>query len=224
MASELIKGIVIKSQDFEQKDKIITILTENEILTFIALGVKKIESKNRVALELGNLIEAEIFRARLQGKLSKLKKAHIIKQAPIKTNDTSEVIHEIIKIMQWIQIPSQKLFKAFLDVYDFLGTKYNDWCKTYLSFYFLDSIGEFPITEKCAECNTRNRIIDFNFFKGGFLCVNHSNKKTDIKILKSLKSLATSIIEYKECSPRTNIIIYKMIIEYIKSNTMINNV
>ena len=88
----------------------------------------------------------------------------------------------------------------------------------------MDAIGEFPITKKCAECNRTDRIIDFNFSKGGFLCVNHSNKKTNIEILKSIKYLSKSISEYKNSSSKSNLIIYKMIIEHIKSHTMINNV
>jgi len=84
-------GIVIKQINYDDFDQIVTILTDTELITFIALGVRKMTSKNRVALQLGNVIEVELFRARLKNKVSKLKRANLVKQLPLQSSDTAMV-------------------------------------------------------------------------------------------------------------------------------------
>ena len=168
--TEQVTGIVIKKLDYMAEDEIITILTNDELLSFIALGTRKITSKNRNALGLGNIINAEIFRARLTNKLSKLKKAVLVKQPPLLVSDTAEVLFEIMKNIQLVKVPSNSLFRAFLESYRYFGENHNHHVKTFVTFRVLDTIGLMPKTDSCVECSRKDRINGFEFYLGGFTC------------------------------------------------------
>lgn len=82
MSESIIKGYVVNRIDYQQNDEIITILDENgNRIPVISLGSRKITSKNGRNLFLGNYCEFEIFMARVDNKVSRLKKCNAIVQA-----------------------------------------------------------------------------------------------------------------------------------------------
>lgn len=81
MAAQIVKGYIVKRMDYQLNDEIITILAENgQLISCISLGSRKIISKNGRNLFLGNFCEFEIFIARTENKLSRLKKCNAINQ------------------------------------------------------------------------------------------------------------------------------------------------
>ena len=81
MSAQIIKGYIVKRTNYQLNDEIITILNENgQLIPFISLGSRKITSKNGRNLFLGNYCEFEVFMARIENKLSRLKKCHAITQ------------------------------------------------------------------------------------------------------------------------------------------------
>ncbi len=81
MSEQIIKGYIVKKNNYQLNDEIVTILDENGwLISFISLGSRKITSKNGRNLFLGNYCECEIFMSRTENKLSRLKKCHAIKQ------------------------------------------------------------------------------------------------------------------------------------------------
>lgn len=81
MAAQIVKGYIVKRVDYQLNDEIITILAENgQLISCISLGSRKIISKNGRNLFLGNFCEFEIFMARTENKLSRLKKCNAINQ------------------------------------------------------------------------------------------------------------------------------------------------
>lgn len=70
-----IEGYVIKTEDFADKDKILTIFTkEHGVLGVVALGVKNKNQKNKFGTQLFAKSSFEIFKSNLN-RLSKLKKS-----------------------------------------------------------------------------------------------------------------------------------------------------
>ena len=211
--TETLTGIVIKKLDYMADDQIITVMTDSELVTFIALGTKKMKSKNRVALDYGNLVNVEIFRARLSNKLSKLKKAVLIKQPPIKTSDTASVILTIVKFLSQLKSSSQKLFKGLLETFPYYGDTYNHHIKTYIMFKSLDTLGVYPETQQCVECGRSDRIVSFDYKTGGFLCVWHTKEERPIEELKAIKDMDKNFALYKEVDPALNKKIYEELIK-----------
>lgn len=218
MATNSYAGLVIKTIDYDDFDQIITILTNEDVFTFIAKGTRKIKSKNRVALQLGNIIEVEIFQARLRGKVSKLKKAVILKQPPLETADTAKVWLTLIKYLKNLKTPAPNVFQAVLEAYDYFGDKYNHYAKTYIMFQYLQALGIKPNIEFCVECNRRDMINGFEFYKGGFTCALHTEKERELGFLKGIASL-NNIKSYVTIDPRYNTQIFNEIEKYIQTNS-----
>ncbi|WKX02790.1 DNA repair protein RecO [Candidatus Mycoplasma mahonii] len=208
-------GIVVKMLDYDDYDQIITIITSTEVIGIIALGVRKINSKNRVALQLGNIIEVELFRARLNGKLSKLKRANIIKQPPILELDTAEVLLEIVGYLVKVKDSPKNILSMIFESFPFLGTQYNHHVKTYIMFHYLNIIGQMPTSHGCIECGSLDHIDGFEFYQGGFTCKRHIIKSRDLEFLKAIQSIGHSFIDYKTVDASTNKLVFAEIKDFI---------
>jgi DNA repair protein RecO (recombination protein O) len=83
MSESLLKGYLISKINYGIFDEIITILTtEGTKCVCLSKGSRKIMSKNGRNLFLGSFVEAVIFRARHENKVSRLKKIMIIDSVP----------------------------------------------------------------------------------------------------------------------------------------------
>lgn len=211
-------GFVIKKMDFGANDEIVTLLTSDDIFTFIALGTRKLSSKNRVALQIGNYIEIDFFKARLTNKLSKLKKAVTLIQPPLLTSNNAETIFEIYKLISKMKSPSNIIFNALIDCYSYFGADYNDYIKTFILFAFLDSIGQYPVNEMCVECCRPDRINGFEFYKGGFLCVLHSKKPRPLEVLMAIQNLSKEFLDYSKTSQIINKELFIELKNFISEN------
>lgn len=75
MSLIITKGYLIKADEYNVFDNIVTFINEHgHKFVLIALGTRKIVSKNANALRIGNLNEFEFFHARNENKISKLKR------------------------------------------------------------------------------------------------------------------------------------------------------
>ena len=221
MSEEKIIGIVTKVFDYEDTSQIVTVLTNTEVISFIALGVRKITSKNRIAIQVGNIIDATIFRARLTNKLSKLKKAVLIKQPPISKSNTAKVVLEFINYLAKIKEPSNDLLNSIISAYEQLGGINNHKVRTYIIFQTLSSFGIKSILNQCVECGGFENIYAFEFYKGGFICNKHNVKKRPLDFLKAIQALDKSIDQYINTCDLIDEEIYKELTTYISSGNYI---
>lgn len=212
-------GFVIKKMDYGAEDEIVTIFSRHEVISLIALGTRKLKSKNRVALQIGNLIEIEYFRARLNNKLSKLKKATLLVQPPLRTGNTAETVLEIYSYISDVKAESELLFNSLVEVYSYFGEDFNSHIKTFILFKYLDTIGSYPKNNYCIECGRPDRINGFEFYKGGFTCVLHSAKQRDIKQLKVIKNLFEFFEDYRDTDLNINQLLQKELIKFISEST-----
>ena len=221
MAEEKILGIVTKILDFEDTSQIVTVLTHYEVITFIALGTRKITSKNRVAIQVGNIIDASIFRARLTNRMSKLKKAVVVKQPPITKSDTAKVVLEFIKYLALVKEPEGDPLSKIMNAYEYLGGDKNHKVKTFIVFNILEAIGQKQELTRCVECGSHEEIIGFEFFKGGYTCTKHTSNKRSLAFLKAISALNGSIDAYKDVDDIINKDIFAELSDYIKRNNFV---
>lgn len=199
-----LSGFVIKKMDYSADDEIISILSNHEVISLIALGTRKLKSKNRVALQIGNFVEIEYFRARLTNKLSKVKRATLLQQPPLMIGDTAEVVLDIYSFLTQMQNPSKKVFEALIDVYSYFNEDNNHYIKTFVLFAFLDALGNLPEDNHCIECGRPDRINGFEFYKGGFTCVLHTKYPRALEELRAIKNLFLTFDDYKKTDQRIN--------------------
>lgn len=214
------QGLVIKIIDFKEHDHIIHLLTSKQILVFISKGTRKMTSKNRFALQLGNIVDVEIFKARLNNQISRLKKAHLIFQPPIFKNDTAKVIliiiNEINKITTQNELKTANIFNAIKESWKYLGYDFNHHIKTYVIFQLLVHYGIELQLNYCVECQRKNRINGFMFDLGGFTCIYHSTITRDLAFLNAINYLGKNLEKYLEVDSAINQQIYFELNNYLR--------
>ena len=217
MAALIRQGFVIQKNNYGDFDLIVTVLLINSKLSFLARGVRKMTSKNRVALQLGNFIEIEVFEARLNNKLSKLKRATIINAFPVEVADSAQIMMGILKIINKLENPRPYFFKSLLIAFPYFGNDYNHHIKNYFQFLNLVQHGLKPVVDKCYICKTTKNIIDFDLEKGGFSCQAHAKKKMHLEKLKAYRDLGRGFLFYKSISSELNFEIGKEIKNYARA-------
>lgn len=216
MAEKTFSGIIIKKINYDEFDEIVTIYGPEHTFSFIAKGVRKMSSKNRIALQLGNYIEIIYFPARLNNKLSKLKKASIIAQPQLLKSNVASYVFDIIELAQKVKKPSSRFFISLVTAIKNLGNKTDSLLKTFVFFNALDALGVFPTSNACVKCQRTDEIDDFDFFQGGFLCNKHATKSRSLAYLKALLSLCKSdFSSFLNTDPKTNQEIFLAVKEYM---------
>ena len=81
----------------------------------------------------------------------------------------------------------------------------------------LETEGIAPYMQGCVECKAKTNLVDFKFYKGGFLCHLHSEDSLDHELLTSLFYLSKS---FEEFDVNTSFLVAKkikdMIITYLR--------
>ncbi|WGI36537.1 DNA repair protein RecO [Mesomycoplasma lagogenitalium] len=222
MSSKIIKGIVIANNDFNDHDAIVKIITNKKIISFVALGVRKPNSKNRPSLLVWTLGEYEIFLSRLNNKLSKLKKGTIIKTIDhLQMTSFLSEMQEILYYLNKLEISNHQLFTNLNDFISLANGENIYYCKTFLLFKITENFGFKQNLRSCVECNSNQNLRDFQLYSGGFLCKFHSkdNIFRSIEELKTFYYLNYSMSDYiKLANSYANLIIYREIINFLKEN------
>ncbi|WP_129647248.1 DNA repair protein RecO [Mycoplasmopsis maculosa] len=221
MAEKIIEAIVLRIEDYYENDNdsLVTFLTKNGLIKVYSKGINKPISKNRNNLIIGSLVEIEYFEARIKNKISKLKKARI-KIMP-NFNDISilKLIKKSVIFLSNFYEKCENVFNAYKTILEKQNDIQSSYLFTYLLAQSLDYFGIKPITEYCYNCKTPGNLCDFEFYKGGFICGDCSNKKRWTKELKSFYYLFKDLNTFVNVvTPEINKLIYNELIIYLKDN------
>ncbi|AGJ90834.1 DNA repair protein RecO [Mycoplasma putrefaciens] len=170
MSEKHLQAIVIDSFDYQEFDKIITVYSDlYGKISFISLGVNKPTSKNKYAINYLSLSEFEIFKAKNNFRLSKLKKAVLI-NSHLKIADDlnlylcANIITSLVNSLE-SNTKNFKLFQLLKFAIDYLETDFDKAFKVCVlfMFYFLKFLGFNLNLSKCGFCNLKSEIIAINF-------------------------------------------------------------
>ena len=180
MSESVIKGYLIAKQDYRDSDEVITFIDENGVkYSCLSLGSRKIESKNGRNLFLGNFCEFEIFMARSEEKVSKLKKAKVIEPA-----DWRLELYQPFNLL--CEATNKSSTKRF-NLYDFFSNmlkliKSNEYTEKELILITLHKFclinGINLHVDSCVECGAKI-IRTISFKKKGLVCNAHYDPARD---------------------------------------------
>ncbi|MBN0970614.1 DNA repair protein RecO [Mycoplasma phocoeninasale] len=209
------RGIILNRQEINEFDEIVSVLSERGRINIFAPGVRKAASKNNLNLQLYSLVDLEIITSKRSNLMPRLKRATLIKQIPINIMLKQE--YDDIKYF-FSKITSTKT-KLIIDEYseyiEYLAEEKNKTI-SYLLYKLMIIEGIAPRFDGCVECGRKDRLVDFEFHRGGFLCTFHSSNNKPLSLLNSLFWLNSTYISFADsCSPYDGSIIRKMIIQYL---------
>lgn len=193
-----IEGLVLNIHLKNDHDAVIKILTNDNIMYFLAKGIQKIESKNRNNIFVGSIVEIEYFPNYGKENYFLLKSSQIKYFVNFSLNNI--YMNELYYIFQFVNQPSNK----FLFAYTEFAKNFQDsiqkleFILTYLLNLCLSINGKQLNYAHCAICRSNQKLYCFNFYEGGMLCQEHkmSYKSTPILLLKSFYYLGTNFEQY----------------------------
>ncbi|QZX48837.1 DNA repair protein RecO [Mycoplasma sp. E35C] len=190
------KGYLIDYFDYAEFDQIIKVLFEdNSLISLIALGTKKILSKNGRYITIGSLHNFEFFQSRSVERLSKLKKIH-----PIDTKDAT--ISESLPILVMNEYISKKkglleanYFNFYDDVINFVNNKTysNETIIIYILLNIIKIEGLGYDLTKCGYCNNK-QVITLSFKDMVGVCEKCAYKYNEFLYNKSFMTNFFSLI------------------------------
>lgn len=179
-----VKGIVIRVSQFRDFDCMVTMLTESGIVSFLARGVKKMESKNAYLINTFNYVNLSLMHGK-DGYF--LKNGKLLNSFPnAKTNieklSTLDFLGELTNL--FVDNKEAK------DIYPFLlkcleTLNENMDAKMVSALYFakiLKYSGYSVEVNCCQKCHKSHDIIAFSFVNGGFICRDCFNSLNDVKL------------------------------------------
>ncbi|AUM62798.1 DNA repair protein RecO [Spiroplasma monobiae] len=178
MGATKINAVVMESTDFDDYAKIVKVFSKQFGKTsFIAPGVNKSNSKNKYSIQTFTLSDFEIFKARREDKLSKLKTGVIKKEYfKIAQNYNNYVYGSIMfKVLDQIEQISSNNYKIF-KMLTFCLENINDNRNAFLNYLFFlvyliqETIQPFRI-KGCVRCKKSTfPIVRFEYTENGLLC------------------------------------------------------
>lgn len=233
----ILKGLVIKTVDFQENDQIVTILTkEDGLITLMCPGTKKETSKNRHALNVLDFSEFEFFKAVGKGKVSKLKKAtHIKSYEHIASNVElyayATYYGQIISYILENQYEYATLSNLFLETISQLEKKTNPEL-VFIKFEMelLKLTGNKIYLEGCAICRTRQSIYAISPFDNGLVCLHCASKektkptsKEQILDIIKINNTKTSSLGELQITPYSKVYLAKLMNAWVSDLFPINS-
>ncbi|WP_027332538.1 DNA repair protein RecO [Mycoplasmopsis gallinarum] len=225
MAASLAKGIVLEVKQDLSNDTagFVIFWTPKEIIRLYAPGIYKPNSKNRFNLLIGSYCEIEFFRARLTKSMSKLMRANSLININFEKIEQIKLFKELTKIIKNLNESRISLFNLYLEILQKINqfeiSKY-PYILTYFLAQYLPFIGLGTNYFNCSECNKNNQIVDFQFAKGGYLCINCAgNNRKILRHLKAYYHLALDLESYINFVDQdVNNFIYEELKDLLKNN------
>lgn len=169
MSLVVTKGYLIARYDYSTFDEILVFLNNfGNKFTCIALGTRKINSKNSRALFFGNYLEIEMFYSN-SDKLSKLKKVVAINQIGFEysSNLAFFTIGDILASMKEL---NKDWFSFYQDVLIKILMNYDQYeLSVYIYFTFIQKIFKSINLTKCNHIATKTTF-GYSFSKKSFVC------------------------------------------------------
>ncbi|MGL4343513.1 MAG: hypothetical protein ACRCRZ_03035 [Metamycoplasmataceae bacterium] len=206
---ENIEGLVIDHIDSNIiNGLIIKVLSKKEIYYIKAKGVKKINSKNRLNIQIGMKSEFSVLKS---GNTYLLKKAVLIKDYFVNHRDDFLFIKNFLEVFSFIKENNSTFLITFYELEDYIiSHDRNYWVRTYLLKTILFAKGLNIVFDHCIVCGSNQNLYSFNFHEGGMICKIHSKNKTNLSELKSFYFLSKNFMDYfSNTSAKDNLIIYE---------------
>ena len=188
-----IEGIVIRLTHFRDNDMMVSVLTSEKIISFLARGVMKIESKNAPSVNIYN--KSRFTLSSSKDGLS-LRNGEIISSYQnAKESLSTLVVLDFLGEITNRLILSEDAPKAYIWLEKCLECLSQGYDPLTIALIYLGAIlrisGNSLEVDSCLICHQKRPIVAMNYSKGGFICeeclLSLNGSKTPVGELKILR-------------------------------------
>lgn len=188
MTTRDIDALVLKNEEYREKDAIVTVLTSQEILRIRARGVQSLQSKNRVICQPYSWVHITIdkkanrFPLLLYG-TTKRYYFHILEDLEIQT--TCQVLNDLVHLGP-IHTSFMNLVNTCWQAFHTHTNGYTYACLCLKEIIHYQGID--PCVDHCVKCERTDHIEALSIKQGGFLCSycnpSHVGKKSKADLIQ----------------------------------------
>ena len=167
------KVIVLTINPYKEKDAIVSAISENESITFLARGIKDPKSKNAAINNALCIADIELMDGDFKYPILKASKQLF---TPMRLEMDAKYLGSLSTIVEMMNFlfPDEdkpRLFKVLEEAITNLKKK-DDWLMTLLIFMsHVMREGGFELeVNQCVCCGKKKGIVAFSFAEGGFIC------------------------------------------------------
>lgn len=183
-----IEGLVLRATPYRDFDEMILTITKRSSISFLARGVRKIQSKNSYSVLPFAYSRFEILKTKDGLSL----KTGTIKNAYQKVRDSFDglAMIDFLAEVSTKFLPENELYKCFdslLKILDLLEQGFDHYTLViiYLAFVLRES-GYGWNVQSCQKCGQKDAIIAINTSSGGFICQNCFDGQNGAKLTSRL--------------------------------------
>lgn len=195
------KIIVLTSNSYKEKDAIVTAISQNEAMTFLARGIKDPKSKNAIINNSLVIADIELMDGDFKYPILKSSKELV---NPMKLDMVSPYLGSLLLMGEIVLylFPEDERAELFPYLEEAIVTlkRTDNWLMVLLIFMARAiSLGGFALeVNKCVICGQKNRIVAFSFIEGGFICENCQNEETEKDLTKDQMILLRKIFNSRD--------------------------
>jgi DNA repair protein RecO (recombination protein O) len=185
------EGIVIKQNPYKEKDAMISVLTKDGMVSFLARSVLSLTSKNKSACLPFSLAE---FSLSSKGDKLTLTQAKLVKSYS-KFYESLDLLSSINLISEcickFVDEENTSLYPYLKNYLELLDKGFDEATLTTIMLAQIIKYSGYSLEyNECVECGSKNNIVGVSFSLGGFICskcVNESFIKKSQTYLKSFR-------------------------------------
>ena len=220
------KIIVLSINPYKEKDAIVTAISEEETMTFLARGIKDTKSKNSALNNVLTIADLELMDGDFKHPILKNSKPLF---SSLKIDMDEKYLGAIMLMDEMILnlFPSEEqyiMFPYLEKAVETLKNK-NDWLMTLLLLMsHIIRLGGFQLeVNRCVLCGKRNGIVAFSFTDGGFICqecydtdMSRDLNKTQMLLLRDIVNCPDFSLIEKEYNKTDAMVLFNKFQQYIE--------
>lgn len=170
------EGIIIKSMDYKDTSKLVTIVTSSGVSTLLVKGAKQYKSKNFAYSQVLTFLSYEPITSKtfdIIGSASIIDSFSNVKKDYERTQAAYIVLEHAYQFAE--HITDTVTFFEFLKniLYKINESKNFDLYQIMFRLKLLYLLGIGPIFSECISCQTKENLRGFDLYGGGVKCANH---------------------------------------------------
>lgn len=220
------KVIVLTINPYKEKDAVISAISENEFITFLARGIRDPKSKNAAINNPLCIADIELMDGNFKHPILKSSKQLF---TPMRLEMDAKYLGSLILMNEIVTylFPDEekpKMFKVLEEAVTALK-KSDDWLLALLIFMsHALRVGGFELeVNKCVVCESKKNIVAFSFIEGGFMCadcitpeVSRDLNKNQMLLLRKIFNSRDFSILGSEYDHDEAIVLFQKVIEFME--------
>ena len=195
------KVIILSISPYKDKDAVISAISKDQFITFLARGIKDPKSKNSAINNPLTIADIDLMDGNFKYPVLKSSKQLF---TPMSLDMNSKYIGSLMLMNEIVNylFPDEEKVNLFEPLEKGIVSlkKDKDWLSVLLVFMAnAMRLGGFELeVNRCVNCGSKSNIVAFSFLDGGFLCKNCVNEETSYDLSKSQMLLLRKVFNARD--------------------------